>query len=268
MNKITWAALALTLSAPAWAQTPVEIVHRFYPKVYRAQSCFVAQKDDAFYCMKQVKTEVRDTASGRLMYLLFAGDRFNFATGKPDGSHVELGLAGMFVLKFLSGNDWELVAAKPKASVGSFGNAPSADLWTFHEFGPGRWGFLTEHSDMHQGHAGSAYVVYAHNGKRISESWLTASYNNLGAYGDNCEMYREEGAKAMRECRAKLSELESKIKIRRDLPATNGFYPLQLTLSGYEGRKAYRNQAYVLPFNAKKNQYLQPKNYPLRDKEY
>lgn len=162
-KSILYMALFFAAST-AQAQTPQQIVQKFYPKYSQKYQCYqVNVKDNGQYCVRQTKSETRQTAQGKLMYLLFTGNAFNFEKGIADGAHVQSGLAGVFVLK-QTGNDWKLLAAQPHGWAGSFGNAPEAKSWSFHEFGKDKWGFLTLHGDVHNGYAGSAYQLFVHDG--------------------------------------------------------------------------------------------------------
>lgn len=272
--KKSFVALALCLAAAnIQAQTPQQIVQKFYPKYSQKHRCYqVNVKDRGEYCVRQIKSETRQTAQGRLMYLLFTGNVFDFKTGKEDGAHVQSGLAGVFVLK-QTDNDWTLLAAQPRGSAGAYGNAPDAKDWSFHEFGRDKWGFLTRHFDVHQGYAGSAYMLFVHDGaKKMTDSVIIAEADSTGALGDDCSENLYEGRKntaaERRACLNKLYKLSSKIKILKDGNANAGFYPLQLTVSGFDGLKKYNNKIFISTYNAAKGRYTTPQDYPLADKEF
>ncbi len=254
------------------AQTPQQIVQKFYPKYSQKYQCYqVNVKDNGQYCVRQTKSETRQTAQGKLMYLLFTGNAFNFEKGVADGAHVQSGLAGVFVLK-QTGNDWKLLAAQPHGWAGSFGNAPEAKSWSFHEFGKDKWGFLTLHGDVHNGYAGSAYQLFVHDGaKKITKSSITAEAENTGALGDCSENFykgRKNTAAERRKCLSELYNLSSKIKILKDGKTSAGFYPLQLTVSGFDGSKKYTNKVFIATYNSAKEYYSTPKDYPLADKDF
>lgn len=274
MKKLFFASI-LYASSIAYAQTPAQIVQPFYPTYSKTLQCRVAMDKEhgTQHCMRLLKAEKRDTPQGKLMYLLYGGNFIDLETGKEGSYHAAAGLAGMFVLREKGRDDWELLAAESDYTVGAFGAAPEKSQWTFHEFGKDKWGFLTQHSDAHQGYAGSHYVILAHDGgKKISSSWLGASFSNTGAYGDKCEFYMGEdnvlSTSERKACLAKLADVSSSIKILRDKPAINGFYPLQITLKGFMSGKKFNNQAHILNFNVKKMAYIKPKNYPLANIDY
>jgi len=271
--KKTVLCIALSLAAAnVQAQTPQQIVQKFYPKYSQKYRCYqVSVKDKGEYCVRQTKTETRQTAQGKLTYLLFTGDVFDFEKGIKDGSHAQSGLAGVFVLK-QAGTDWKLLAAQPHGWAGSFGNAPDAKYWSLHEFGKDKWGFLTQHYDIHQGYSGTAYLLFAHDGARkIIEDDINAEADNAGALGncsDNLYEDRKNTAAERRECLDKLYSLSSKIKILKNGKTSAGFYPLQLTVSGFDGAKKYQNTAFIFNYNAAKGHYSTPKGYPLADKQF
>lgn len=261
--------LALFAGGTAFAQTPAQIIGKFYPEFNQKNQCYaVVSKERGSYCVKQVKAETRETGQGRLMYVLFAGNKFDFKENIANGAHADSGLAGVFVFK-QKANGWQLLAAAPQVTVGASGDAP--EKFTFHEFGKDKWGFLTRHSDVHQGFSGSHYVILAHDGgSRISQSWIGANADNSGAYGSDCEVVRDGGGtrKEIQACLVRLYSLDATVRILRNRPMSGGFYPLQLTVTGNEGKKTYRGQTFVIPFDVKKGKYVAPKPYPLNNKTY
>lgn len=265
MKKLFLAAV-LGLSTTADAHTVEHLIRQFYPQYSARNHCYrVEDKEQGSYCVTLQKSETRTTSQGTFMYLAFGGNHFSFSENQEDGSHANTGLVGIFVLKQSSANDWQLQAALPKSFVGAFGQAPQA--WTLHEFGPGKWGFLTTHSDMHQGFSGSHFVIFAHDGgKKILTSWLGKTFGNTGAYGDHCEVMETPAER--KQCLAKLTELDSTIKIQRDKPAENGFYPLQLSVSGFQGHRRFHHQDFTVRYDPRTRQYQPPRNYPLKDTDY
>lgn len=238
----------LLLSGTVFAQTPEQIIRKIYPKYSQKNQCHQVQNDDSGdYCMRLHKRKIRDTAQGKLMYLLYRGNHFDFTENREDGAHVLSGMAGFFVLKQKSGNDWELLASAPRGRVGSWGKAP--EEWTFHEFGKDKWGFLTTSGYMNQGVVEDYYVLLHHNGgRKIGESVMGASFSNGGSGGD--------------------TDLDSKIKILRNQTPSGGFYPIQITVDGNVGQKKYRQQVYRMNFDTKSGKYIEPKNYVLKNIDY
>ncbi|WP_107997084.1 hypothetical protein [Neisseria cinerea] len=271
--KTTVLFLALGFAAAAaQAKTPQQIVQESYPKYSQKYQCYrVNIKDSGEYCVRQIKSETRQTAQGRLMYLLFAGNVFDFKNGNESGAHVQNGMAGIFVLKQADGG-WKLLASQPHSWAGSFGIAPEAKDWSFHEFGKDRWGFMTKYSDVHHGYSGAAYRLFVHNGAgKITDSTLFAEADNEGALGDCSENRyedRENTAEERRECQKARYSLSSTIKVLEIGKPNAGFYPIRLTVSGFDGFKTYNGDAFVSSYNAASGRYSMPKGYPLKDKEF
>lgn len=251
----------------ALAQTPQQIVQSFYPTYSDHFQCRIAQHDEASYCMKLVKTETRQTKQGKLMYLAFSGQLVDLKELKELSYHVSSGLVGVFVLKEAD-DGWQLLSALPTETVGAFGSAPSAERWSFWQLGADKWGFLTTHFDVHQGHAGSHYVLFHHDGGRQwGVSWIGASIDDSGAYGDDCEL-RNETPKEKRECLQRYRSADTSFAVAKNTPADHGFLPIKISVSGVIDQKRYRNQNYLIRYDAKKGQYIEPRNYPLADIDY
>ena len=273
------ASHAHTASATPRAQTPEQIVQRHYRNYSQQHRCFRASPSDAElgynadyggeFCMRQTKREIRQTAQGRLMYLLYTGDRFDFGKGESTGGRVQSGLAGIFVLKQVRGG-WQLLAAKPYIEIGTYGIAPEAKYWSFRQFGRARWGFMTPMSYLSHGYASSEILIFTHNGAgKVSESRITTETSN-GYYLNNCDTnpdtYQPNTPAEREKCRAEWYELSTSFRIMPHARPTAGIYPLQLTVSGFDGFKRYRNQAFLIHYNAAKESYAEPQTYPLANK--
>lgn len=196
------ASHAHTASATPRVQTPEQIVQRHYRNYSQQHRCFRASPSDAEleyntnygseFCMRQTKREIRQTTQGRLMYLLYTGDNFDFSKGESTGGRVQSGLVGIFVLKQVRGG-WQLLAAKPYIEIGTYGVAPEAKYWSFRQFGRARWGFMTPMSYLSHGYASSEILIFTHNGSgKVSESRITTKTNN-GYILDNCKTNRDTG---------------------------------------------------------------------------
>ncbi|WP_245636581.1 hypothetical protein [Eikenella longinqua] len=261
------------------AQTPEQIVQLYYRNYSQQHRCFRASPSDAEleynsneggeFCMRQTKREIRQTAQGRLMYLLYTGDMFDFDKGESSGGRRQSGLAGIFVLKQENGG-WQLLAAKHYIEIGTYGLTPEAKYWSFRQFGRERWGFMTPMSYLNHGYASSEILIFIHNGAgKISESRITTETSN-GYYLDNChtnrDTYRPNTPAERQKCRAEWYELSASFRIMPHARPTAGIYPLQLTVSGFDGFKRYRNQAFLIHYNAAQEKYVEPQTYPLANK--
>ena len=115
----------------------------------------------------------------------------------------------------------------------------------------GRWGFMTKYSDVHHGYSGAAYRLFVHNGAgKITDSTLFAEADNEGALGDCSENRyedRENTAEERRECQKARYSLSSTIKVLESGKSNAGFYPIRLTVSGFDGFKNEYAESYADP---------------------
>jgi hypothetical protein len=242
--------LAATLIAPlAWSQTIEQsILSKYYPNYNKKHQCYVATDDQgSTYCLKLDNSKVIETPQGAMMYLLVAGDVFDFKEGEANGSHAQWGYVSMFVVN-VSTTTPKVVASKLDMRAGASGNGLKG--WTLHQFGPQTYGFLNTHNDMHQGYGGGDYVILTPQGNSIQAHWVGESSDNTGAVERNA------------------TSLYSTIKIDRSLAISTGLYPLTMTVNGYRGKTKFKNKVYVIPYNASKKTYIEPNNYPLKDVDY
>ncbi len=155
------------------------------------------------------------------------------------------GLVGMFVFAPDGNNKWKVISAKRKIEMGSSGYAPTD--WTFHKFAPNKWGFLSTTSYGMGGQFTEAFNILTPNSKSIKHNMLMKH----GSF-DNCELSK-----------VACYNLSAKIKINRN-KVVNGYYPLILTVNGYDNEtgKKYKNRKYQATYKKSKG-YTTPKNYPL-----
>lgn len=244
---------------PTWAQDMIEqTLSQYYPQYSLIQKCHIAENEEGLFCLREDARKIIDTTNGKQLYLLMSGNAINPHTHEEGGAHVQTGMVGMFVFQ-QKGKSWQLSYAKPDIFIGTFGYAPKD--WQLHRFGIETWGFLNTIGDMHQGYSGSQYLILLPKGQDAIETYtVMASVANTAA--KICE--QEVNPQA---CLNKTYELDSQLRIRRDMPAKDGIYPLQLTVNGHEGAKKYQNKKYIFHFNHAKG-YLPPRNYPLQSHDY
>ncbi len=247
---LLWWPLWAVGSVMAAGQGPVDrVIDQYFPQYDEASQCWVATTEQGAYCMQMGAHKTVAHARGEAHYVLMYGQRYDFEQQTPSAGHVHSGYVAMFVVDVVGGKA-TTASAKADITVGAFGHAPKD--WTFHQFGPQTYGFLSRHGDMHQGYAGSHYVILVPQGRSIAEHWIGASMNNEGV-----------GLVKRKE-----TVLDSQIKIDRSVPIRSGLYPLLLTVSGWDRGVHYQNQAYRIGYDARKKAYVMPKRYPLRDIDY
>lgn len=265
MKKWIFLFSLFAVTTMTWAKTPLQWLHTFYPlRVQTQPKCLgVEIADQGFYCMQADVAKPIQTADGPQLLVVMAGYKADAQTGKENGAHVNSGLVGVFVFQQNQGQ-WQLRAADPRILVGAFGHAPSG--WAVREFGPGRWGVMNTHTDVHQGYAGSHYVILLPQGRGVQVNWIGASADNEGAIGDCRPNQMVDESMTVAQCRASSYQLDSSLDIDTTQPPRFGYYPLRVRIKGHQGLKTYRNQLFSVPYAA--TGYVVPKNYPLSDIDY
>lgn len=203
----------------------------------------------AGYCIDIDRQKVIDTDEGKRLYILITGDvSFDENGEKVLHGHASSGLVGMFVLK-PKNEGWQVESANPYMNAGSSGYGLGG--WDLKQFAPSTWGFMNEHSDTHQGYTSTSFVILTPKGRGIMENWIGAGFNSDGS--DSC------GGQGQRRCNDRSADLAIDTS-----KTVNGFYPLKLTINGYNKGKNYKDSVYYLKYRKDKG-YIQPDNYPLKD---
>lgn len=203
----------------------------------------------AGYCIDIDRQKVIDTNKGKRLYILIKGDvSFDESGEKVLHGHASSGLVGMFVLK-PKGEGWQVESANPYMNAGSSGYGLGG--WDLEQFAPNTWGFMNEHGDTHQGYTNTSFVILTPKGRGIMENWIGAGFNSDGS--DSC------GGQGQRRCNDRSANLTIDTS-----KTVNGFYPLRLTVSGYNQGKTYKNSIFYLNYQKDKG-YVEPNNYPLKD---
>ena len=265
--KITLSAVGaitlMSLSNVASAKSVNEIIKEYYPIYNKAQQCqgiiapsgpyngLTGEREFTGYCIEIDRQRVLETDKGKRLYIVVKGN----ASFNEDGEALEYtdtrfdsGLVGMLVLK-PQGSSWQVESANPTMTAGSFGFGLSK--WRLQKFGPNAWGFLNKHGDTHQGYTSTSFVILTPNGRGIMESWIGASFDSGGS--DGC------GGQGQRLCNDRSADLEIDTS-----KTVNGFYPLKLTVNGYNQGKTYKNSIFSINYQKNKG-YIEPNEYPLKD---
>ncbi|SLJ85558.1 hypothetical protein [Psychrobacter sp. DAB_AL43B] len=203
------------------------------------------------YCIDIDRQKVIETNKGKRLYILITGDESFDENGEEVlRGHAHSGLVGMFVLK-PNDNDkgWQVESANPTMNAGSYGLGLGG--WDLEQFAPNTWGFMNEHSDTHQGYTSTSFVILTPKGRGIMENWIGAGFDSDGS--DSC------GGQGQRLCNDRIADLE--IDTSKTI---NGFYPLRLTINGYNQGKTYKNSIYYINYQKDKG-YIEPNDYPLKD---
>lgn len=238
------------------AQSVDEILDHYYSGYDKEEDCRTTSRfDDDYksyqkYCMKYNIQKTVDTDKGKRLYMLAHGYNFEWST-----SGLREEVVGLFVLKpDENGNGWDIETAKPviRATM----NGSEEGKWTFHQFAPNTYGFLTTGSVGGGGASIGQFNIIIPNGKSVVYNNIGSESNNLATAG--CENKKFYGKNI------KCEDLSATIEIDRST-VINGFYPLDLTLNGKDIKgKIYKNKVYRINYQKEKG-YVEPNNYPLKD---
>ena len=245
------------------ADSVMDILKPYYPLYNEALGCHGAIAPsgsvngltrEAYmtgYCIDIDRQKVIETDKGKRLYIVMKGN----ASFNEDGEALEYtdtrfdsGLVGMFVLK-PKGEGWQVESANPYMNAGSNGLGLSG--WDLEQFATNTWGFINEHGDTHQGYTSTSFVILTPNGRGIMENWIGAGFDSDGS--DSC------GGKGQRLCNDRSADLEIDTS-----KTVNGFYPLKLTVNGYNQGKTYKNSIFSINYQKNKG-YIEPNEYPLKD---
>lgn len=152
------------------------------------------------------------------------------------------------------------------------------------EIGPGLWAVMSKSGFRTGGETvSSARILYEDDGK-IRHTALPIAFNIYDdfcdpAVADFCDNDWQDEAGAAREL-AKSAALRWVLSVRRNLPPEAGFYPLQVTVDGYRGRKitgrrdngafiitpvqVFQRQPYLFHYDAAQQDYVMPTDFPIR----
>lgn len=204
------------------------------------------------YCMRLVSDK---TMAGR-RYLIFAGDSLYTP-------HSESGLVALFAFD-KEGKDGK-PARQFQGHFGEYGYAP--DEWSWQEYGKDIWGASAYDGDLVGGTGSSWQMMLIDDGKEIRLASVPTIYSNFSEdAGEDKGCEPEDLAKCM--------DLNAEYKVRQDLPAVAGLYPLEATVNGFVGMKKgekdaqpqrlkeFKNEKFIFSYDADKHNYVKPKDFP------
>lgn len=246
---VTLMAIPLAHSAP-----PPDVLKQYYGKYNSALKCYTyhAKDDQGDYCMKVVAQKQIPNPSGNLLYVITSGVTYDPATNISSPAHVEGGNNGIFIFQENNGQ-YKMLASDKALTLSSMGQG--AEQWSFHQFAPNVWGAMTETGDGHGGVGGSRFNILTPNNNKIVSSWIGNSYSDTATGMKDCEKHPTQ-----------CTDLNATIKIDKST-TINGYYPLLMTVNGNEEKTRYKNKIYKIIFTPQKG-YIEPKNYPLANRDY
>jgi hypothetical protein len=233
--------------------SPEKILSGVYSKFDEKHKCWIgADEDGQLYCMRLDRFDRISTSNGERLYVIAVGEAVD-EQGEPNGAHVTSGAVGAFVVQIHSGKS-ELVAGEATIQVGAMGVAPAK--WNFVKLGPDDyWGWLNTWGDCHQGSCGQRYSILAPRGKKVVDlAGFVSEADDTGSCGDV-------------ECEKQSSSLTTSLKIS---DKANGakVYSLFVTVRGKDHGKPLKEKTWMLPFDRKSWHYVEPKDWPLNDRDF
>lgn len=248
INKIFYAALMIFIyTYPTIGKAKIEpsifkLLNQIYGNYDNSRECWVVPSKDEpkyHYCMKITESNVINTESGKRLYLVLTGSLLD-NLGEDAGSHVDTGNVGLFVIELKNS---KILAAESSILVGTSGFSP--EEWQLIKLAPSDyWGWMTSYSDCHQGHCGSRSLIFAPYGKTgiTNLAVLVRSYEDAGAGGS--------------------TEITANISVD-NLQVKRRIFPLKVSIEGIINGKKIKEKSWVLPFNIKKWEYIEPTEWPL-----
>jgi hypothetical protein len=237
-----------TVDDPALLALAKPILDEVYSGYDEAGRCWKTEAEGLNYCMELDRVDRVNAPAGERLYLLARGST-------ADGGHPTPGLIGAFVLERQQGR-WAMLSGDARMNYGAYGNAPAN--WKFVKVGPSDyWGWLNTHGDVHQGYAGSWYIVLAPYGKKIKDlAGMTAEYSDAGACNEDDKV-----------CEQKTSDLDSTLEIDTSR-IQDKVFPLRIAVMGKNSGKTLAPQTWEFTFSEKNWNYVMPPGYLLENKEF
>lgn len=236
----------------AVAPSSNDLMSRIYGNKDSKSGCWFIKREEQTFCLKVARFDPLKVGDEHRYYLLAKG-YVSDEKGNENGSHAELGAVGAFVFVDQGGQTIQ-VAGDKLIAVGSSGQAP--EDWKFLQLGPqDYWGWTNTWGDCHQGYCGTRYSILAPYGKGVKDmAGFVASYEDTGTCGDQ-------------DCEGKTTSIESTLKVDTSV-SDQKVYPLLISVSGNEMDKTLEARTWSFKFDEKKWKYLEPADWPLRDRDF
>ena len=239
-------------------------IAQYYNRPLAAHNCQLTEppkdsetaSDNIMYCMKPVADHSVTRNGTPTRYVLYTGFAYDMKLKIKQGAHASSGLAELFVLEKTDGK-W---AIKQHGSdeLGAWGDVPENKDWQFVQMGEQNWGYAVESGYTGQGETTiGKNFLFTDNSNRIRRSFIVNGKDN-GAYYGNCDVYK---GREKRDCEDRYTSIDAKIAFDKSRPSVSGVWALNATVKGVDGKKRYKNQKYVIPYDGKT--HVAPKSYPL-----
>ena len=238
------------------------------------RECHYIRSGNDEYCMTLHSEKTVDGARGKRCYLLFRGDNLS-------GAHFAGGLVVLHA--FTAENGAWRETARVQSEVGEWGRAP--ETWQWQELGAGYWSVSGQSSFTANGETTGGLTLLYDDGERLAESHIPLTYSLDADFCapaeqktcDNDNLFADKTR--LEETLANSADLHGIATIRRDLAPSDNHWPLEISVSGFKGRKitgretngAYRiapikeywQDKYLFRYDAAKHSYQMPDDYPL-----
>ncbi|HHK5575813.1 MULTISPECIES: hypothetical protein [Neisseria] len=240
------------------------VIAKYYNRPLAAHKCWLAKppkdsgtvSDNIMYCMKPVADHTVTRNGKATRYVLYTGFAYDMQQKVKQGAHASSGLAELFVLEKADG-EWA-IKQHGKDEIGAWGEPPENKEWKFVQVGAQNWGYVAESSYTSTGSTSTSQnFLFTDDSNRVRKSLIVSGDDNGGFFGDCNELKGRE----KRLCEDAFVSLEAEITFDKSRPAVSGVWALTAKLSGVSGKKKYKNQKYVIPYNGKT--HVVPKNYGL-----
>ena len=142
--------------------------------------------------------------------------------------------------------------------IGAWGDVPENKAWKFVQVGAQNWGYVAESSYTGQGDTTTSQnFLFTDDSNRIRKSFIISGNDNGAYFGDCDELKGRENETA----KTDIPAWKPKLLLTKAVLPYPAYGALTAKLSGVSGKKNYKNQKYIFPYNGKT--HVAPKNYPL-----
>lgn len=160
-----------------------------------------------------------------------------------DNAHVSAGNIGLIIKDNGEGYDNRLIAQEKYISAGSSGYAPTD--YKFNKIGFNSYGFFTEIGYTGQGVTQGGILIVGDNDGKIFNAYIPSFFDDSG--------FSDESNESISATYKILNNNQQQI------------YPIEMTFNGKYEDKEYRQKSYILQFDAQKQKYVLPSDYPFLD---
>jgi hypothetical protein len=226
-----------------------KVMSEFYGTFDKEKACWISKHEDAAYCMKPIRLDVR-LSNGRKMFFVVAGGQMPDGEGQPLICDACSGVFGLIVLTSNGTNLGVVATDELYEGYNAYGGYPQHDTVTVRKLGPnGTYGWLAQLGYSHSGYDTKWISVIGVIGNSVKGLTTIASYySDDGRFG--C------GPEAEVPC----TTLSAKYTFDAHSSASP-FYPLMLQVTGIQKGRPFRGN-YRLVFDEKSQKYLKPEDMP------